>query len=111
MDFIKKLWNGDCSLALTYWVFYVVGNGIITLIDTTLDGSGFYDRLIIQEQLFFFFAIAIFVLCYFIFTSVGVWRSSVKYGESGGSKFWGGAAQVAVAIGALLTIFIILSAF
>ena len=111
MDIIKKLWNGDFSLPITFWLFHVLGNGILNLIDTSLDSSGLYDRLLIQDQYFFIITFVIFGLCYFILTCTGVWRSSVKYGQSGGSKLWSGAAQIAVIIGIVRTIMVLYSAF
>ena len=111
MDLIKKLWNGDFSLPITFWLFHVLGNGILNFIDKSLDISGLYDDLLVQDQYFFIIAFVIFGLCYFILTCTGVWRSSVKYNQSGGSKFWSGAAQLALIIGILRTIFVLYSIF
>ena len=111
MDLIKKLWNGDFSLPITFWLFHVLGNGILNLIDTSLASSGLYDRLLGQDQYFLIMTFVIFGLCYFILTCTGVWRSSVKYGQSGGSKLWSGAAQIAVIIGIVRTIMVLYSAF
>ena len=96
---------------ITFWLFHVLGNGILNLIDTSLDSSGLYDRLLGQGEYFLIMTFLIFALCYFILTCTGVWRSSVKYGQSGGSKLWSGAAQIAVIIGIVRSIIFLYSIF
>ena len=72
---------------------------------------GMLGGAVIAEQMGWRWAFVIFGLCYFILTCTGVWRSSVKYDQSGGSKFWSGAAQLALIIGILRTIFVLYSIF
>jgi len=101
MEFIKKLWNGDCSLVLTYWVFFVLFNGILTVLDRVAESSGYYNNLIINGQLLLIYFYIFIAFCYFIFSSVCVWRSSDKYN---GIKFWKTAAKVMVVIGVIKTL-------
>ena len=102
MEFIKKLWNGDCSLVLTYWVFFVLVNGILTVIDRAAES--YYNNLIINGQLLLIYFYIFIALSYFIFSCVCVWRSSDKYN---GIKFWRIAAKVMVVIGVIRTLSIL----
>ena len=110
MDLIKKLWNGDFSLPITFWLFHVLGNGILNLIDTSLDSSGLYDRLLGQDQYFLImtFVILVYAISYLLVLGCG---EVLYYGQSGGSKLWSGAAQIAVIIGIVRTIMVLYSAF
>ncbi len=67
---ISKLWRGDYSLPITYWVFGVIGNvGLsipMNLINPDSNPLAFYSLLAL-------------VFVYSILVSVGIWRSATKY--------------------------------
>ncbi len=67
---ISKLWRGDYSLSITYWVFGVIGNvGLsipMNLISPNSNPLVFYSLLTI-------------VFVYSIVVAVGIWRSATKY--------------------------------
>jgi hypothetical protein len=67
---ISKLWRGDYSLPITYWVFGVIGNvGLsipMNLISPDSNTLAFYSLLAL-------------VFIYSILVSVGIWRSATKY--------------------------------
>ena len=109
MNFIRKLWNGDFSLPITFWLFLIIGAGILNFTDSSLFEAGYFEFPMTQAKLILITTGAFFHLGYYILILVGVWRSSVKYIESGGSKFWGVASQLFVIIIFIQLIYILLS--
>lgn len=97
MEYIKHLWNGNRSLPFTYWVIYVIGNGLVTVLDRGLDASGFYG----STSLLFILVFVALSLIYFGFSVVCVWRSSNKFE---GAAIWAILAKVFVGLGILRTI-------
>ena len=83
MNFIAKLWRGEVSLGITYWIFGGVVLSmfkLFTLVTQSMneDSAGF----------------GIFAgLAYFVFISVAIWRSSLRYP---GPKIWMILAQLTV---------------
>ncbi len=67
---ISRLWRGDYSLPLTYWVFGVVGNVGLSIPMNLISPDS--DPLI-------FYSLLTLVFVYSILVSVGIWRSATKY--------------------------------
>lgn len=83
MSFIAKLWWGEVSLGITYWIFGGVVFSMLKLY--TFAAQGMNDDTA---------GFGIFVgLAYFIFISVAIWRSSLRYQ---GPKIWLILAQLSV---------------
>lgn len=95
---LKKLWRGDFSLARTYWLY----NFAIPLSYLTVFGivsMKWVDLLVMQNKMALvyiaFIAFKILDYSYGAISTVGLWRSSVKYT---GPALWRllGKAMVAV---------------
>ena len=100
MGFIKNLWHGDRGLAFTYWVIYVIGNVILTILVRLMDASGLLDQPS-GGLSFAFCSVLIISLVYFFYSVFCVWASANKYE---GRKLWAILAKVTVGIGTLQTI-------
>ncbi len=104
--FIARLFRGEVSLPITYWVFGVlIGNVAFQIILKIIE---FNYLEIVTSQVgawsvmgFYWSAIG-----YSIFMLIAIWRSAGKYQ---GKEIWAGLARVAVVLGtlALITSFII----
>ena len=98
---IKKFWQGKVSLGVSFWVWYVIGGGVLSLPfwvipDAALDSSGL--------AIFMIFYL-IFMLVAVIFLMMGVWRSAEEYKKIKRKKKqgagWGTAAQVYIILSAI----------
>lgn len=67
---ISKLWKGDFSLPVTYWVFGVLGNIGLSIPLNLVSPVG-------NPALFY--SLFAFVFVYSIVVAVGIWRSASKY--------------------------------
>lgn len=99
--FIARLFCGEVSLPITYWVFGVlIGNVAFQIILKIIEFN--YLEIIISEvgawsvMGFYWGAIG-----YSIFMSIAIWRSAGKYQ---GRAIWAGLARVAVVCGILVLI-------
>ena len=95
---IKKFSQGKVSLGVSFWVWYVIGGGVLSLPfwiipDAALDSEGWASFMI----LYF-----IFMLGVIIFLMMGVWRSAEEYKKIKRKKKqgagWGMAAQVYIVL-------------
>ena len=95
---IKKFSQGKVSLGVSFWVWYIIGGGVLSLPfwiipDTALDSEGLAAFMI----LYF-----IFMLGVIIFLMMGVWRSAEEYKKIKRKKKqgagWGMAAQVYIVL-------------
>ena len=101
MEFIKDLWRGDVKLVFTYWVIGVIGNNLFAILDVILGNFFGYYRLTEKNVANITFLLAATIL-YFCFTSVCIWRSSVKYEDKNeGSQNWAILARMSVAASAI----------
>lgn len=101
MEFIKDLWRGDVKLVFTYWVIGVIGNNLFAILDVILGNFFGYYRLTEKNVGNITFLLAATIL-YFCFTSVCIWRSSVKYEDKNeGSQNWAILARMSVAASAI----------
>ena len=95
MAYIKSIWRGDGRLVITYWVWGVVGGNLVSIPDFILDESGVFHP---SYELTFVGGLALvlyglFQISYYVFISVAIWRSAVKYQGSG---VWSALARVIV---------------
>ena len=94
MNYIKRFWNGDISLVISYWVIGCLLNIIVSFI------IGFVLTLIfaligisdISLNLFLHLILSAWV----IFLTVGIWRSANKYQ---GKKIWVYLTKIVLIIG------------
>ena len=85
-NFFVEFWNGDLSLAMSYWG---VGVGLGVAI-------GFSIGILMGVLNMGEDAMWGFVIPFQIYTVVGIWRSADKHK---GSKFWAVIAKIAVVLG------------
>ncbi|MBT7623600.1 MAG: hypothetical protein HN595_03640 [Flavobacteriaceae bacterium] len=85
-NFFIKFWNGDLSLPMSYWlVGTVFGIGVGLAVGLFVGFSGMPEV-----------AVNIFLIPWFIYSTVGIWRSSDKYK---GAKFWAILVKVVIVLG------------
>jgi hypothetical protein len=77
----KKFIDGDFSLALSFWVFGLIGLLLLGLIVTLILPKMIFVRLITYP--------------YLIYASIGIWKSSNKYN---GKKIFSILAKIMVVI-------------
>jgi ABC-type transport system involved in Fe-S cluster assembly fused permease/ATPase subunit len=87
-NLFKSTWSGEQPLVITYWLFGVAGTlivyGIASALLETIDDWQFKLTCLIL------------IVCYQIFVSVSVWRSSKKYT---GKRSFAALAQFAIFLG------------
>lgn len=91
--FIKKLWQGNYSLATSYWGFGVLGNIALAVPSAFIDNTSNTPAN---------WALSIATLIYGIIVNVGIWRSATKYE---GNAIWRVLAKVVVALAAAMLVF------
>lgn len=68
MGFVGRLWRGEVSLAVTFWIFFAVVTGFFRMLEGAPAAGGGTSGTA--------FAVS---LAYYAFITVAVWRSSLKY--------------------------------
>ena len=98
-DFIKKHWDGDYSLAKSYWVNTLFVSLVFVLCAQLL--FQFFDERTharyVSSAVLFVTLLSVAVWCWSV---IGTWRSASKHVSRGGKPFWAIAAKVAIALGA-----------
>lgn len=102
-NFIKKHWNGDYSLAKSYWVntFLV---SLALLLGVKLFYQSFSERTearYVSITALLVTALAIAVQCW---ATIGTWRSASKHVSRGGKSFWAIAVMVLLVLGTVRTL-------
>lgn len=92
---MARLWRGEVSLALTYWVFYCLIGGVVGLVGSAL--------ILAVPTIATIAAVGTLALGYQLFTSVAIFRSGGNYRRRMRfAKAWlGGLAQVMAIVGLL----------
>lgn len=92
---LLKLFKGDLPLYKSYWIYYVLGNFLISapLLLVT--------KFQIQKFIYSFSLYLVINLIYYFSSCIGVWRSSQKYK---GNKILGFLARFVVVIGIITTV-------
>ena len=94
---IGKFFEGDVSLATSFWgIYFGLGTAIGLIYYGLSENSDNYLIIVLSS---------LFVVSFTVFTMIGTWRSASKYkidkkrkGDRGG---WGTAAQVYIALGVI----------
>ena len=87
-NFFVKFWNGDLSLPMSYWLVGVVFSFVVGfVIGIIVISSGLHEDAMFG-----------FLIPWYVYTAVGIWRSSDKYK---GPKFWAILAKIAIIFGVL----------
>jgi hypothetical protein len=94
--FIKDFYQGNVSLPMSYWVVYGLGS-IFNLIIYML-----------VEKTAFGVLFSIYMISFYIFSTIGTWRSAVNYKLDNQKRdlsgAWGTITQVIIVLGVLRTI-------
>ncbi|MHA3318962.1 hypothetical protein [Legionella pneumophila] len=93
MEYIKKLWKGDISLGITFWVFGVVVLGCFRILFYFINQN--YISIIVKYGNYPIYILSAIALLYSFFIWIAIWSSSIKYN---GSKFIAAVAKVIVII-------------
>jgi len=101
VGFIKKLFAGDVSLPVTYWVFGVLIGNVAFQIALTIIESNYLELTSSQVGAWSVMGFYWIAVAYSIFMLVAIWRSAGKYQ---GRAIWAGLARVMVVIGTLALI-------
>jgi len=92
-NFAARLWHGEVSLPVTYWLWGVLGSRIALVPVLVLDRmAGNPILTIIALACYLGFVVIVFV---------ATWRSSARYK---GPKIWADLSRVAMALGVLLAL-------
>ena len=96
-NIILKFYRGKISLAVSFWLVYVLAGSSLSLILYAIPENGKNDLLII--------ILSLFAISYSVFAMIGSWKSASNYkiekqkkNEKGG---WGTAAQVYIFLSAI----------
>ena len=102
---IKKIWSGNLELGKTFWLVNILGTVVVSI--PLFLGDIYYSSL----NEFFSLVVLIFIpifIAYFIFATVGTWRSATIYitlkKKKKQSTIWGYSAKVVLALGILRSI-------
>lgn len=105
--YIKQHWNGELSLARSYWLNSVLLSNVAIVIAAFILGlvwGMIIGALGMQypPSKFWDLCGAFVAIPFAVWSVVGTWRSAEKYKtEKGGVMNWGGVAQVCMALGVL----------
>jgi hypothetical protein len=91
---VRTLWSGGYGLARSYWLFGVVGNGVLSLLMMVL--TAFAAPLGPGASLTVLSSMVAIALGYAVLWSVGTWRAAGHYE---GARFWAVLARICVVIG------------
>jgi hypothetical protein len=103
-NYLLRHWRGQLSLPVSYWVNgSLVGalfGGLGAGLGTYLPKAGYSLKTAVSFNLL----LLIFIVVYWIWSSVGIWRSADRRISEGKRKGWANAAKVAVSLGALMMV-------
>jgi len=100
-NFVARLFNGDISLPVTYWVFVVlIGNFAFQIVDKIIEFN-YVDIITTQTGSWSVMAFYWVAIGYSIFMLIATWRSAGKFK---GNAIWGRFARFAVVLGTLVLV-------
>ncbi len=90
MTWLTRLWRGELSLPITFWLYGVFGLFLVSLPSIILDQI-YPDLDDAPGITVLIYAISFFsAIIYFIFIFVAIWRSACKYREQLLERLWRG---------------------
>ena len=97
-NFAARLFRGDISLPITYWVFFVLIGKFAFEIATKIIELNYIDIISTQTGEWSVMGFYWSTIAYSIFMLIATWRSAGKYQ---GKAIWAGLARVAVVFGTI----------
>jgi cell division protein FtsB len=106
-NFITRLFNGDISLAVTYWVFgVIIGNVIFGTLYSVIDSK--YIEIVAKIGTLPIIIFIVITFAYNFFVLIAIYRSAVKYD---GNKIWSILARILVIINTIFSIGVLVATF
>ena len=100
-NFVARLFNGDISLPVTYWVFVVlIGNFAFQIVNKIIEFN-YFDIITTQTGSWSVMAFYWVAIGYGIFMLIATWRSAGKFK---GNAIYGRFARFAVVLGTLVLV-------
>jgi hypothetical protein len=93
--FVRRLFQGDISLPITYWIFNVLA-GVVFQVVLKIIELNYFDITTTKIGAWSVIGFYWFVVGYSIFILIAIWRSAGKYQ---GRAIWAGLSRVAVVLG------------
>lgn len=101
MNFIKRYWQGDYSLVISFWFIYVFLNLFISTFTLLID-TYYMNYNLIYLNMFIYIIISTWSL-------VGLWRSTIKYQIKKGAKIIPFLVKLLVVLSSVFYLYYILS--
>ncbi len=102
ISFVKRLWRGEVSLPITYWIFGSIGSVVLTIASFSIAYLIAYNASSLGgfDIQFFNSLWLLFVYFYEIFIFVAIWRSASNYSRRyPRRRQWSILAKAAVCLG------------
>ena len=103
MNYIRRHWQGELPLAVSFWVNVLLVNFVVVLVQTALFSNLIDVYPPIVARLFFGFTVVVTALVY-PWQIIGLWRSCSRHIYETKKSAWARAAQVLVVLGLLATV-------
>jgi hypothetical protein len=102
MNYIRKHWRGQLSLAVSFWINLFLLNSAFMLFDTWLIQNSIIEHPQIAGRVTIIYTIVRLGLVY-PWQIIGLWRASKRHIETADTRFWPRFAQVLAIFGVLAT--------
>ncbi len=104
-NFIIKLFKGNISLPITYWVFSVlIGNVLFSVVSQIIEFN-YVDIMMTKFGYWTLNILYLFAIAYSVFILIAIWRSAGKYK---GKTIWADLARIMVVLNVIVLISIFL---
>jgi hypothetical protein len=102
LSYIKKHWNGEFSLAVSFWVNLVLLGFVLRAIDIVLSQPTLIESPVSQARAILIF-VAVSLAVIYPWQIIGAWRAAENHVERTKKRGWAMAAKVMITIGVLST--------
>ncbi len=103
VNYIRKHWRGELSLAVSFWINLFLLNIAVILLIVFFSSSGIIENPVIAARVVIIFS-AFALLIIYPWQIIGLWRSCNNHIEKSGKRFWARTAQVFVVLGFILSL-------
>ena len=104
--FVKSYWNGEESLAFSFWVISIIGLTIISIpnVIVMMQGDNYFDSMS-SGAAFIYLIYVLGVFSVTIFAYIGLWRCAGKYilqkKKTKRSAIWGYLTYIYIVLGVI----------
>ena len=105
-NFVKSYWNGEVSLAFSFWVISIIGLTIISIpnVIVMMQGDNYFDSMS-SGAAFIYLIYVLGVFSVTIFAYIGLWRCAGKYilqkKKTKRSAIWGYLTYIYIVLGVI----------